>query len=54
MARSLNKVLLIGRLGQDPDLKHTASGAALINLTVATNRTRANADGTLVSVSLFL
>ena len=35
----LNKVLLIGRLGQDPELKHTPSGAAVCNFSLATSET---------------
>jgi single-strand DNA-binding protein len=33
---SLNKVMLIGRLGQDPELKYTPGGAAVCNFSVAT------------------
>jgi single-strand DNA-binding protein len=36
MARDLNKVMLIGRLGQDPELKYTQSGVALVNFSLAT------------------
>jgi len=32
----LNKVMLIGRLGQDPEMKYTASGSAIANISVAT------------------
>ena len=38
MAGSLNKVLLIGRLTRDPELKYLPSGAAVCSLGVATNR----------------
>lgn len=34
---SINKVMLIGRLGQDPELKYTPSGAAVCNFSVATS-----------------
>lgn len=34
---SLNKVLLIGHLGQDPELRYTASGKAVVNVTLATH-----------------
>ena len=34
---SVNKVILIGRLGQDPELKHTPSGAAVCNFSLAVN-----------------
>ncbi|VUD67971.1 Single-stranded DNA-binding protein [Thalassocella blandensis] len=37
MARGINKVILIGNCGQDPDTKYTASGAAVTNLSVATS-----------------
>jgi single-strand DNA-binding protein len=33
---SLNKVLLIGNLGRDPEVRHTNDGKAIVNLTVAT------------------
>jgi len=34
---SLNKVMIIGRLGQDPELKHTPTGTAVCNFSVATS-----------------
>lgn len=34
---SVNKVILLGRLGQDPELKYTPSGAAVCNFSVATS-----------------
>lgn len=37
MARGINKVILIGNLGKDPDIRYTASGAAVANVTIATN-----------------
>jgi single-strand DNA-binding protein len=33
----LNKVMLIGNLGQDPELRHTQGGTAILNLRLATN-----------------
>jgi single-strand DNA-binding protein len=36
MARGVNKVILIGNLGQDPDTKYMPSGSAVTNLRVAT------------------
>ena len=36
MARGVNKVILVGNLGRDPEIKYTASGAAVVNITVAT------------------
>ena len=38
MAKSLNKVMLIGNLTRDPELKYTPSGAAVCTFGVATNR----------------
>jgi len=35
MTDGLNKVLLIGHLGQDPDLRYTQSGKAVLNLSLA-------------------
>ncbi len=36
MARSLNKVMLIGNLGADPEIRYTAGGAAVANVRLAT------------------
>lgn len=36
MARGINKVILIGNLGADPDVRYTASGAAVSNINIAT------------------
>ena len=33
---SVNKVILVGRLGQDPEVKHTPSGATVANFSIAT------------------
>jgi single-strand DNA-binding protein len=37
MARGINKVILIGNAGQDPETKFTASGAAVTNISLATS-----------------
>lgn len=37
MSRGVNKAIIIGNLGQDPDTKYTASGTAVTNLSVATS-----------------
>ena len=34
---SVNKVILVGHLGRDPELRYTPSGAAVANFTLATN-----------------
>lgn len=39
MPEGLNKVILIGNLGQNPELRHTQSGTAILNLRIATNET---------------
>lgn len=36
MARGVNKAILIGNLGNDPDMRYTAGGAAVANISVAT------------------
>jgi len=38
MARSLNKVLLIGNLTRDPELRYTPQGTAVVTFSIATNR----------------
>ena len=43
--RSLNKVMLIGNLTKDPELKYTSQGTAVVNMTIATNRSWKNAKG---------
>src|SRR5437870_7161829 len=37
MAKSLNKVMLLGNLGKDPEVKYTPSGTPVAKLTLATN-----------------
>lgn len=37
MARGVNKVILVGTLGRDPDVKYAANGNAIANLSVATS-----------------
>lgn len=45
MALNLNKVLLIGNLTRDPELRYIPSGTAVANLGLATNRTYTTQDG---------
>ncbi len=39
MARGINKVILVGNLGQDPEVKYMPSGNAVTNITLATSDT---------------
>ena len=40
MARGVNKAIIVGNVGQDPELKYTASGTAIANLSIATTYER--------------
>ncbi|MCF7833578.1 MAG: single-stranded DNA-binding protein [Candidatus Marinimicrobia bacterium] len=42
---SMNKVVLVGRLGQNPEQRATPSGTAVTNFSVATNETYKNQSG---------
>ncbi len=44
-SRSLNRVILIGNLTRDPELKYTPSGTAVCSFGVATNRSWKTAEG---------
>ena len=37
MARGINKVILVGNLGRDPEMRYTPSGSAVANLALATS-----------------
>jgi single-strand DNA-binding protein len=39
MAGSVNKVILIGNLGRDPEVRHTQDGKPIVNLSLATSET---------------
>lgn len=45
---SLNKVMIIGRCGRDPELRYTQSGSAIANLTIATDESYRDKDGNKV------
>ena len=45
MARGVNKVILVGNLGNDPDVKYTQGGMAITTLSVATTSVRKDRDG---------
>ena len=42
---SVNKVILVGKLGKDPEMKHTASGVPVCRFSLATNETFKNTAG---------
>ena len=45
MAEGLNRVILLGNLGMDPELKYTQAGQALLRLRLATTESWKSADG---------
>lgn len=45
MSRDLNKVMLTGRLGQDPEVSYTQQGSARVTFTIASNRSWKDGDG---------
>ncbi len=44
-ARCINKVILIGNLGKDPELRYTSSGVAVASFTLATNESWKDPEG---------
>ena len=48
MAKGLNKVLLIGHLGKDPELKYTPNGTAVCNFSIASSDSYKGDDGNWV------
>ena len=42
---SVNKVILLGRLGQDPELKYTPGGSAVCNFSMATTESWTDKQG---------
>jgi single-strand DNA-binding protein len=45
MAKSVNKVILLGNLGKDPEVKYTPSGMAIARFTLATNERFKDKEG---------
>ena len=45
MSRSLNKIMLIGNVGNDPDVRTTSSGTPIANMSLATTRTWKDGSG---------
>ena len=44
MARTINKVELLGRVGTDPEMRYTPNGTAVTNLRLATDRYRRDGE----------
>lgn len=47
MSRTLNKVMLIGNVGKDPELKHTPSGIPVASFRLATSESWRDRDGSI-------
>jgi single-strand DNA-binding protein len=47
MAKSLNKIMLIGNLGKDPELRYTGGGAPVATFSLATNESWKDQDGNM-------
>ena len=47
MAGGLNKVLLMGNLGRDPEVRFTTGGTSVANFSIATNESRKDKNGQL-------
>ena len=45
MGRGLNKVMIIGNLGRDPEMRYTPSGKPVTSFSLASSRTWVSADG---------
>lgn len=45
MARGLNKVMIIGNLGRDPEMRYTASGRPVTSFSMAANRAWVTQEG---------
>ena len=45
MAGSMNKAILVGRLGRDPEVAYSASGVAVCNMSIATDESYTDRDG---------
>ncbi|TNV91240.1 single-stranded DNA-binding protein, partial [Xylella fastidiosa] len=45
MARGINKVILVGNLGNEPDIKYTQSGMTITSISLATSSKRKDREG---------
>ena len=46
MARTINRVELLGRVGAEPEMRYTSNGTAVTNLSLATDRQRKDGEST--------
>lgn len=44
---SINKAIIVGRVGRDPEIRYMQSGKAVVNLSIATTSKRKTQDGTV-------
>jgi single-strand DNA-binding protein len=51
MARGLNKAMIIGNLGRDPEMRYTPSGKPVTSFSVAVTRTRNKPEGERVEIT---
>lgn len=51
MGRSVNKALIIGTLGRDPEMKYIPNGNAIVTVSVATDESYTNKDGAKVEAT---
>jgi single-strand DNA-binding protein len=45
MSRGFSRVVLVGNLGRDPEMRYSQNGTPITNFTIAVNRRRRNQDG---------
>jgi single-strand DNA-binding protein len=50
---SFNKIILVGNLGKDPELRYTPQGTAVCNFSLATNEKRRDKAGEMQEVALW-
>ena len=45
MAKGINKVILVGSVGKDPEIRHSQSGSAVASISLATNESWKDKNG---------
>ena len=51
MARGVNKVILVGNLGQKPEMRYTQTNTAVATLSIATSESWKDKDLSLIHIS---